>query len=37
MKRLEDFEDSPLLPALLIKVHEEADKMLMDVSTAFLF
>lgn len=31
MKRLEDFEDSPLLPALLIKVHEEADKVLMDV------
>lgn len=36
MKRLEDFEDSPLLPALLIKVHEEADKVLMDVRVAYI-
>lgn len=32
MKRLEDLEDSPLVPSLLIKVHEEGDKKLMDVS-----
>ena len=32
MKRLEDFEDSPLVPALLVKLHEEAEKKLMDVS-----
>lgn len=35
MKRLEDFEDSPLVPALIAKLHEEGDKTLMDVS-AFL-
>lgn len=32
MKRLEDFEDSPLVPALLMKLHEDADKVLMNAS-----
>lgn len=31
MKRLEDFADDPLVPALLQKVHEVGDKKLMDV------
>lgn len=31
MKRLEDFADDPLVPALLAKVHEEGDRKLMDV------
>lgn len=33
MKRLADFEDSPLVPALLAAVHTESEKRLMDVST----
>ena len=36
MKRLEDLADSPLVPSLLIKVHEEGDKKLMDVRTIFI-
>ena len=32
MKRLEDFKDDPLVPALLTKVHEEGERALMDVS-----
>lgn len=32
MKRLEDLEDSPLVPALIAKLHEEGDRTLMDVS-----
>jgi hypothetical protein len=32
MKRLEDFEDSPLVPALLATIHAESDKIFMDVS-----
>ena len=32
MKRLEDFKDDPLVPALLAKVHEEGERTLMDVS-----
>lgn len=31
MKRLEDFADDPLVPALLAKVHEQGDKKLMNV------
>ena len=31
MKRLSDFEDDPLVPALLVKLHEEGDRVLMDV------
>ncbi|PAV19140.1 hypothetical protein PNOK_0598400 [Pyrrhoderma noxium] len=34
MKRLEDLADSPLVPSLLIKVHEEGDKKLMDYKLA---
>lgn len=34
MKRLEDFADDPLVPSLLIKVHEEGDKKLMDYKLA---
>ncbi|KAI5120885.1 hypothetical protein M0805_002985 [Coniferiporia weirii] len=34
MKRLEDLADSPLVPALLAKVHEEGDKKLMDYKLA---
>ena len=37
MKRLEDFEDSPLVPALLMKLHEDADKVLMNASRFFRF
>ena len=36
MKRLEDLADSPLVPSLLINVHEEGDKKLMDVRTIFI-
>ena len=36
MKRLEDFKDDPLVPALLAKVHEEGERALMDVSLAFI-
>lgn len=35
MKRLEDFADDPLVPALLTKVHEQSDKKLMDVRIIF--
>ncbi|KZS91046.1 hypothetical protein SISNIDRAFT_414539 [Sistotremastrum niveocremeum HHB9708] len=34
MKRLEDFEDSPLVPALLAKIHEDSSKILMDYKVA---
>jgi len=34
MKRLEDFEDSPLVPALLATIHEESDKVMMDYKLA---
>jgi len=34
MKRLEDFEESPLVPALIVKLHEEGDKTLMDYKLA---
>ncbi|TDL24583.1 hypothetical protein BD410DRAFT_745243 [Rickenella mellea] len=30
MKRLEDFEDSPLIPELLIKIHEHSDEVLIN-------
>lgn len=36
MKRLADFEDSPLVPALLATIHTESDKKLMDVSRNFI-
>lgn len=32
MKRLEDFRDSPLVPELLIKIHQESDEELMKVA-----
>ncbi|KZT37993.1 hypothetical protein SISSUDRAFT_1047708 [Sistotremastrum suecicum HHB10207 ss-3] len=34
MRRLEDFEDSPLVPALLAKIHEDSSKILMDYKVA---
>jgi len=34
MKRLEDFEDSPLVPALLATIHRESDKIFMDYKLA---
>ncbi|KAL5498789.1 hypothetical protein ACEPAH_2144 [Sanghuangporus vaninii] len=37
MKRLEDLADSPLVPALLTKLHEEGDKKLMDYKLAPLY
>ncbi|EJD05609.1 uncharacterized protein FOMMEDRAFT_77964 [Fomitiporia mediterranea MF3/22] len=37
MKRLEDFADSPLVPALLAKIHEEGDRTLMDYKLAPLY
>jgi len=37
MKRLEDFEDSPLVPALIAKLHEEGDKTLMDYKLAPMY
>ncbi|KLO20043.1 hypothetical protein SCHPADRAFT_934662 [Schizopora paradoxa] len=37
MKRLEDFEDSPLVPALISKLHEEGDKTLMDYKLASVY
>ncbi len=33
MQRVEDLADSPLIPALLEKVHLEADPALMKVGT----
>lgn len=32
MKRLEDFADSPLVPALLAQIHADSDRVLIDVS-----
>ena len=32
MKRLEDFADSPLVPALLAHIHADSDRTLMNVS-----
>jgi hypothetical protein len=32
MKRLEDFADSPLVPALLAQIHADSDRELMNVS-----
>ncbi|KAH8116139.1 hypothetical protein DFH11DRAFT_1688264 [Phellopilus nigrolimitatus] len=37
MKRLEDLADSPLVPALLAKVHEEGDRKIMDYKLAPLY
>jgi len=37
MKRLEDFADSPLVPALLIHVHKEADPKLMTYKLAPMY
>ncbi|PWN50099.1 hypothetical protein IE53DRAFT_111082 [Violaceomyces palustris] len=36
-RKLEELENSPLLPALLVKVHEEAPKDLMDYKAAPLY
>ena len=35
MRKIEDMADSPLVPALLEKVHLEADEALMKASRAF--
>lgn len=32
MRRIADFEDSPLVPALLVKLHEDGDPTLMNVT-----
>ncbi|KAF8514639.1 hypothetical protein BU17DRAFT_52414 [Hysterangium stoloniferum] len=37
LKRLEDFADSPLLPALLSRLHEEGDRTLMDYKLAPIY
>lgn len=34
MKRLEDFKDSPLVPELLVKVHQDSDEKLMKYKLA---
>ncbi|KAF8575224.1 hypothetical protein K439DRAFT_1623749 [Ramaria rubella] len=37
MKRLEDFSDSPLVPALLARIHEDGDRTLMNYKLAPLY
>ncbi|GJJ08598.1 hypothetical protein Clacol_002817 [Clathrus columnatus] len=37
LKRLEDFEDSPLVPELLTRIHRESDKKLMEYKLGPLY